>query len=366
MTFENTAPVDPLERIRALQSPETRELLALMERVKSRYLRTGRDKDLAGLFQELLDELTLRADPNLPAGPGNRREGGVLVVTGESGAGKTTALKRLVSRHPAFPGYGVPRSGCAAVYVRVPSRCGYKALGRVTLRALGYPLASDPPAHIVWEKVYERIEELGKLVLHFDEMHNVTQTADADDIVDTRNMVKTMAVSPTWPVLLIISGLSEVVGLTQPITEIRRRCRYIDFASLSLPGDIAMMEVMAKNLSEVARLTLISTETEALLPRLIHAGLYQFGIAIELIQEAIGGALKSGAASLTRMHFGDAFARRTGIVASGNPFLAPDWANTDCTLVLNIPADEDPNPEDETPAERKARKKIGKSKRGRR
>jgi hypothetical protein len=366
MTIEHTTTVDPLDRIRALQSLETRERLSLMERVKSRYLRTGRDKDLADLFQELLDELTLRADPILPAGPGNRREGGALVVTGESGAGKTAALKRLIARHPAFPGYGVPHSGCAAVYVRVPSRCSFKSLGRVTLRALGYPLESDPPAHIVWEKVYGRIENLGIPVLHYDEMHNITQTADADDIADTRNMIKTMVVSPTWPALLAISGLPEVVGLTQPITEIRRRCRYIDFASLSLPGDIAIMEAMAKNLAELAQLPLISTDMDALVPRLIHGGLYQFGIAIELIQQAIDGALKGGGATLTRMHFADAFARRTGIVASGNPFLAPDWANTDCTLVLNVPADEDPNPEDETPAERKARKMVGKSKRGRR
>jgi hypothetical protein len=365
MTLENTTPVDPLGRIRALQSPETREMLALMERVKSRYLRTDRDKDIADQFQELLDELTLRADPSLPAGPGNRREGSALVVTGESGAGKTTALKRLISRHPAFPGYMVPRSGCAAVYVRVPSRCGFKALGRVTLRALGYPLASDPAAHIVWEKVYERIE-LSKVVLHFDEMHNVTQTADADDIADTRNMIKTMVTSPTWPVLLMISGLPDVVKFTQPITEIRRRCRYIAFAPLNLPGDIAIIEVMAKNLAELAQLPLISSEAEALVPRLIHAGLYQVGIAIELIQQAIGGALNGGSTSLTRMHFADAFARRTKCEAPRNPFIAPDWANTDCTLVLDVPADEDPNPEDETPAERKARKLIGKSKGGRR
>lgn len=175
---------DPLERIRALQSPETQRRLALMERVKSRYLRTNRDKDLAMVFQDLLDDLTLRADPKLPAGPGNRREGGALVVVGESGAGKTASLKRLIGRHPAFPGFGVPRSGCAAVYIRVPSRSTFKSLGRVTLAALGLQLENDPPAHMVWEKVYRRLEELGKLVLHFDEMQNVTQTADEDDITD--------------------------------------------------------------------------------------------------------------------------------------------------------------------------------------
>ena len=66
---------DPLARIRALQGSEVRARLDRMERVKARFLRLNRDDKLATEFQEVLNELTLRADPKVPEGPGNRREG---------------------------------------------------------------------------------------------------------------------------------------------------------------------------------------------------------------------------------------------------------------------------------------------------
>jgi hypothetical protein len=327
---------DPLARIRALQSTETRARLDVMQRVKARFLRTQRYDELEDLFKEYLDDLTVSADPKLPAGAGNRREGSAIVLVGESGAGKSHALKRMVARHPAFPGYCVPRSGCQAVYVRVPSSSTYKAVARITLRQLGLPLKGNPPAHIVWEKVYERIdgEALGVLVLHFDEMHNVLKSATEDEIEELRNVIKTLVTSPTWPILVLISGLPDLLDLTQPITEISRRCTHVQFAALRLPDDIVTVEHALSDLVGVAGLALKTTPFEALVPRLIHASLYQLGTSVDLMQKAIFIALKGGTTDLTIEHFARAFAGRTGCVAPDNPFLAPDWIKTDCTKVL--------------------------------
>jgi predicted small metal-binding protein len=350
---------DPLARIRALQSPETRARLDLMERVNARFLRLDRDDKLATVFQDLLDDLTVRADPKLPEGAGNRREGGTIVLIGESGAGKSLSLKRLVGRHRAFPGYMVPRSGCAAVYVRVPSFCTPKALGRITLRQLGLPIKGNPPSHIVWEMVYQRIEELQKVVLHFDEMHNVTKYASDDEIDDIRNMIKTLVVSPTWPIVLIISGLPEIVDLTQPITEIRRRCRHMEFRSLVLPDGVSEIESAIADLAITADMPVKTTMHDALAPRLIHAALYQIGTSIEVAQEAICIALKEHADGLTRDHFKDAYTVRTGCLPTENPFVMTDWASIDCTAVLgrHIEKDQENGENDESPARKGKRQK---------
>lgn len=331
---DDTIDDDPLARIRALQSPETRARLNLMEQVRSRFLRMDRDDKLAIIFQDLLDDLTVCADPKLPAGAGNRREGGAIVLIGESGAGKSLSLKRLVGRHPLFPGYMVPRSGCAAVYVRVPSFCTPKALGRITLKQLGLPITGNPPAHIIWEMIYERLEGLQKVVLHFDEMHNVTRYASDDEIDDIRNMIKTLVVSPTWPIVLIVSGLPEVVSLTQPITEIRRRCRHIEFPSLVLPDNVSAIDDAIADLAKNAKISVKTTIHDALAPRLIHAALYQIGISIEVAQDAICIALKNGADGLVREHFAEAFTVRTGCLPNENPFVMPNWVDLDCTAVL--------------------------------
>ncbi len=357
---------DPLARIRALQGSEVRARLDRMERVKARFLRLNRDDKLATEFQEVLNELTLRADPKVPEGPGNRREGRAIMLVGESGAGKSLSLKRLIGRHPAFPGYMVPYSGCAAVYVRVPSFCTPKAFGRITLGELGLPIKGNPPAHIVWEKIYRRIERRRKVVVHFDEIHNVTRYANEEEIDDIRNMIKTLLVSPTWPIIVVLSGLPEIVALTQPVDEIRRRTRHFEFPSLVLPDDIEVMEEAIADFASVAELPLQNTVLDALIPRLIHAGLYQVGTSIELAQKAICLALEYGADGLTRQHFAEAFAVHTGCLASENPFTMPNWADIDCTAVLGRRTEEiDEDSEDGGRSDRGAGKgKRSKGKRG--
>jgi hypothetical protein len=293
-----------------------------------------RDEKLEVIFQNLLDDLTVRADPKLPEGAGNRREGGAMMLIGESGAGKSLSLKRLVGRHPAFPRYMVPRSGCAATYVRVPSFCTPKALGRITLKRLGMPITGNPPSHIIWEMVYERLEELQRVVLHFDEMHNVTRYATDDEIDDIRNMIKTLVVSPTWPIVLIISGLPEILDLTLPITEIRRRCRHIEFPSLILPDGVSAIDVAIADLARTAKLSIKTTAHEAIAARLIHSALFQIGTSIEIAQDAICIALQARAEGLTREHFAQAYMNLTGCLPNENPFIQPNWADVDCTAVL--------------------------------
>jgi hypothetical protein len=337
-----------------------------MQRVKARFLHTDRYDDLSAVFQDLLDDLTLCGDPKLPAGEGNRREGGSIVLIGASGAGKSLALKRLVARHPVFPGYCVPRSGCPAVYVRVPSYCTYKALGRITLRKLGKPLKTNPPAHLVWEEVFERLEGLRVIALHFDEMHNVTVEADEGEVTHVRNMIKTLVTSETWPVIALISGPRELLELTQPIEEIRRRCKHLEFAALRLPDDIAIIEHALADMVGVANLQMDANTDQALVPRLIHAALYQLGTSVELSQDAISHALKQGAGNVSREHFATAFAIRTGCVAPENPFLAPNWAEVDCKKVLGEarPDNEDDCDADDVVAEERQKRKL-KSKKGR-
>src|SRR5687767_13218088 len=78
-----------LERLRVHFGAADLAIIETMERVKARFLTTERDKQLAKQFQWLLRSLVLRADPNRPYGPDNRREARTLVVVGNSGAGKT-------------------------------------------------------------------------------------------------------------------------------------------------------------------------------------------------------------------------------------------------------------------------------------
>ncbi|UMY17117.1 ATP-binding protein [Methylobacterium organophilum] len=341
-------PNDPFARVRAALGDESVGLAALMELVQATYLGLDRDTRLARNFKELLLRTLIRRDPALPHGPANTIEARGILVVGESGAGKSHALKRILSRHPAFPGYGDPTSDCQAITVHVTSPSTFIGLGRRTLRATGYPAIGKLENHEIWSRVYERLEMRKIFVVHFEEMHNVFLTAHSDDLKDILNTLKTLMTLPTWPVIVIISGLPCLQAFLHQSDEDRRRLRIIEFDSMSLPADVEMMAAMATKLAGIAELRVSADLTERIVPRLIHAALYQVGTAIELIHEAILNALTDDRpASVVQLaNFANAYAARTACGPLANPFLASDWATLDCSLVMQkkpLP----PDPEDE-------------------
>ncbi|SFD82590.1 TniB family NTP-binding protein [Methylobacterium sp. 13MFTsu3.1M2] len=343
--------IEALQDLLSIMSPEERERLEIMERVKGRILRTAdRDTKIAELFRKLLADLVTRIDPARPLGPGNRSQTRALVVTGMTGAGKSSILARVIGSHPGFPGYGVPRSDCRAVSVLTPSPCNPKALGLEILRVLNYPMASERSVQAVWAKVRERLEFLGKLVLHLDEIHNVLETANKRELVQIRTLLKTFLVTQTWPVVLILSGLPEVVsffeGLNDPDddgaptadtkSEVRRRAVFMHLRSLDLPADIPMVSAAIEDTAQAASMIVDKESLAIIAPRLIHASLHELGTTMQLVHEAIGQGLdaRPRATRLGVEQFKLAYRERTGCADAVNPFFAADWRKIDCRLVL--------------------------------
>jgi hypothetical protein len=307
--------------------------LEVMERVQAKYIRTHRDDKLVAGLKFLIERTVTRADPTSPASRKNCREGRALVVVGDSGAGKTTSLERLFQDHPAFPGYGTLGSGCPLVSIDVPGPCTLKQLGRELLAVLGYPLVAERPEHVVWEMVRALLERLGVLVLHLDEAHNVIRDANVDQSIRIRKTLKSLLNAKRHPISLIISGTPDVAPFLETLTENRRRSRFIRLDPLA-PDDLEMLRGMIGGLAEIAKLSIKKTELAAVAPRLMHAALCQLGTAVEITHESIDHALHGEASLLTIAHFADVYAARTGNADPHNPFVAPNWADVDCTRVL--------------------------------
>lgn len=334
----------PLFRLRELQSPQDRAQIAKLERISSTYLRLERDELFAANLKFVCDGLTTREDPNADLSGENRGEARALVVVGASGAGKTRLLTRHFSRHPGFPGYGVPSANCPLVSVTVPSPCSLKQLGRVILEALGYPLERDLREYMIWDLVRRRLKEMGILILHLDEAQHVTQMANVIERTKLLNTFKGFLLSKEWRTALIVSGLPEVATFMSLDPQVRRRSRFMRLSALSLPDDNQTIFDMTCALAGKGEIGVLEGAISDLVPRLIHAANYQLGTAIEMITEAIGVALERESEQLGRHHFGDMYAGRTGCVAPANPFLAADWSEIDCTKSLQTGDGIDPLP----------------------
>jgi hypothetical protein len=305
-------------------------LHAKMNLLRQKYIKSPRDTALEEAFR-FLTERVASFMPNLAMDDDSADdvEGRAVAVLGQSGAGKSTALGRILASHPLLPDYGKPT--CPVIGLTAPAPCTLKTLGRAILACLGYPIIADRKEHEIWEELHKRLTKMGTLIIFIDEMQNATTNAKKDEAGRIRDTLKSLLNSKTHPVCLMLAGLPELKYFLEADTQLRRRTRFVELKSLN-ESDIAPVKGTIAVLAKAADLT--ANFEGDLAARLIAAALGEFGTAIEMTLEAIEHALSSGQLILTRENYAAMFAERTGNSAPANPFVADNWRQIDCSYVL--------------------------------
>ncbi|MCJ2113603.1 ATP-binding protein [Methylobacterium sp. E-025] len=302
----------------------------MMERITARFLTTQWHKDLEKTLDDTLCTLLQRTDPSKPRGAGNRREGAVILVLGETGAGKTRAVRRLLGKHPAYTGFdeaGDDDKNPSAIHVEVTAPGNFLSIGMQILEASGYPVIRDLKGREIRSLLTDRLKMLGTTVLYLDEMHSVTDTAKVNEIEDLLAAIKGLVANPVWPIIVIISGLPRLTDFIEKSREVTRRTRPVACEELSRDDgdDREMLAALILELADMAQLKITGAQITTLIPRLIHAASSQLGYAITLIHRAIGSALDAEVGRLSIQHFAEGYADCTKCGPGANPFLVPDW-----------------------------------------
>lgn len=142
----------------------------IIDTLRANYVTSARDSQL----RQVLDELLAFDDDGRPlpqpARYGTEKETNGMIVIGESGAGKTTAIAHALREHPAFsgavgePGEAMLRPGI--LKVDVPSPSTLKNLGTVILQKSGYgSIAKSRTEAEIWTAVRHRLKTLGISIL---------------------------------------------------------------------------------------------------------------------------------------------------------------------------------------------------------
>lgn len=349
--------IDPHAYHRGFLTERGHQTARIIETVRGKYITSVGDTVCMKGLHRLIVNAGMRADPSEPHSRRNRREGRLLVITGDSGAGKSRRLKRTLRKHPALKGFDPESADHPVVFVNVPSPCTLKQLGRQTLAMTGYPLERDLLEHLTWEKVRRRLDRGDKLIIVYDEMQHITQTSNLAEQEKIANTIKDLLINEVWRVSVIVCGLPEVADFIRSDIQLKRRARFIALRSLTMPGDNADVAAMINILARVAGLSVAEDIETDLAPRLIHASGCQWGIAIDLTHEAIESALEpdyldlgqdddeidlAGATStataggLTRGHFAQAFEELIGCSPDENPFISRDWTSIRMTAPVTL------------------------------
>ena len=315
------------------------DVARMISDLRARFVAHDRYVDLCDEFDLLLHRR--RAD--LAAGRSPAARG--IAVVGNSGSGKSTAVARMLSRHPGIQCLRPDRLEADVASFLVPSPVTLKSVGLACLACLtglGYPLRRDRTAMIIWELVQNHLHQRRILFLHLDEVQDLHVSRSKSEIQAVVNTLKSLMQNASWPVGLILSGTMALKELINLDPQLSRRLVPVAFEPIGPTTHAGDVRAVVGGYAEAAGLPV---DEDALafesVGRLVHAGADELGLVIEIAIAAIEEALLGGQASLDRGAFARAFRRRSGAVDAINPFLCDDWRVVDARLLMQAP---DPEP----------------------
>jgi hypothetical protein len=330
---------DPTAYLRALQDPEDRQRVDIIEKVKTTYFTSDRDRDILRLLRRLIENAQIRRDPSRPHSGANRVEGKGLCIIGPSGSGKSTLLEETFRSHAAFPNFRIPEKWSPLIGITAPGSGNLGAIGVRALHTLGFSIERDLKEHQAWSKLLPELMLNNVLFFWIDDLNNMLTLTSEEEFQKVRNVLKDLMNNPDWPLQLIVSGIPEMLPFFRQDRQFRRRFRYLYLPKLASADHAAFLQTSIEHLCEVSKIKLDIKPDEDLIGRLLHAGAYEMGICIEIVVEAVMEALDNSSRRLKRVDFANSFADRFTLSDDQNPFVATGWHAIDITRLYSEDAD---------------------------
>lgn len=140
------------DMMRSRMPERDQRIVQRLEAVKSVYVECGRDKALREAFDAFLRNFVARR------GAG-RDEAEIFFLTGESGAGKSAAVERLLADHPTLqPFTGSFGTITPFVSVKLKGFTLPRIAGRNIIAAAGYPIRQDSQRGEIWDVMAARLK----------------------------------------------------------------------------------------------------------------------------------------------------------------------------------------------------------------
>ncbi len=295
----------------------------IIQDVRSAYAPTPSYKKLEAHFRSLLEQR--RAD--MADGVKSNVRG--IVLVGQSGSGKTTAIRELIHQNRRLLQTDPEQEHCEFIGLQVPSPATMKFVGSATLRALGYPITGDKQGSVIWDQVKIQLKLRRTLFLHLDEAQDLARHQTDKERQSVVNTLKSLMENSHWPTGLILTGMPDLKQIVNQDPQLARRLYPVEIDRLHAIRHVAPVLELVKSYARRAKIEVAEDLlTEQFAQRLMHAADYEFGLMVEITVQAVARALiKEGlGAKLKNSYFADVFHDRSAAVDALNPFLAEDFA----------------------------------------
>lgn len=268
----------------------------------------------------------------------NSTEGYAIAVTGPSGAGKTmlvnTMLDATKGLAPFDDGYGNEVEPCLRIGT-LPSTTA-KDLAAEIIRATGYRLPKALPEEDGWDFVRARLRAMRYKMIFFDEFQHVVRSPKAKGMAHLADQMKRLMQDPEWPVWVIFAGVPDMMEFVErdEWLQMDRRVRRVELDNLEdRPENIEDMRANVEALAGAGGLVIGFPLTDDFMRRLLHGGLWRFGMTIQLTKMAIEEAIIDDEdgdegeeeRELDIEHFVEAYYQLCGCTKKSNIFNADNW-----------------------------------------
>ena len=304
-------------------NPEVRKLV---QKLRSKHVPTQAFRSLDTLFRSQLEQR--RAD----AADGVTGTARGIVLVGQSGSGKTTAIREMIKQNRALLQTDPTKDICEIISLKVPSPATMKYVGAATLRAMGYPYSGDKQGPAIWDQVKVQLKLRQTCFLHFDEAQDLARHQTDKERQSVVNTLKSLMENSHWPTGLILSGMPDLKKIVNQDPQLARRLYPVEIQRLSAIRDVEPVLDIVGKYGAIAQIeTQSCIRTEDFARRLMHAADYEFGLMAEITVQAISRALfREGLeAKLRLQHFADVFFERSAAIDPLNPFVAEDFVRID-------------------------------------
>lgn len=302
------------------------EIRKTVQDLRSAFVPTPSYRKLETHFRALLKQR--RAD--VRDGTINNARG--IVLVGQSGSGKTTAIRELIRNNNSLLQTDPTRDICEFFSLQVPSPATMKFVGAATLRTLGYPFSGDKQGPAIWDQVKVQLKLRQTCFLHLDEAQDLARYQTDKERQSVVNTLKSVMENSLWPTGLILSGMPDLKKIVNQDPQLARRLYPVEIGRLHAVRDVEpVLDIVQKYAARARIGTQFCVCGEEFAQRLMHAADYEFGLMAEITVQALSKALFSDGfeARLQIRHFADVFFDRSAAIDALNPFAAEDFARID-------------------------------------
>lgn len=292
---------------------------AALDWLRNRYMLNPRDELFEDALREILEE---DIHGNLTAKPqriGLVKETRGILVTGNTGDGKTALIRRNLQR---LPGIGLTdgMGPGKALYLRVPPEATLKGMATEIMENTGYPKVNDRLRTMeLWAMALNRLSMLGITILWIDEAHHMMEVTK--EIVFVLRRLKSLMQGDNG-IALVVSGINELDAKFHMDRETSERFNRIKLGPIRTNKErMALLDFIDLSCSYV-QLTPISDEH--IVERLEFATHGSIGRSIEYCFSAIGRALRRKDRALRLDDFRRSFNLKRGFDDIG-PFDDEAW-----------------------------------------